>query len=771
PWVSMLKQHFNLTPADTPKNACEKIAQHVRQWDPKLDRLYPFLCHMLSVRIDGAADLSADEVKRETFEAMSHLIGSISLQAPVVMLFEDLHWIDDASREMLELAVTRIDKARVMLVMSHRPDYQPMWRTHAAFTQLNLGSLSDNDVTEIIRAVAGGVLPTELEQLIRVKAEGNPFFAEEITRALVEEGDVVRGNGHLQLARPAEQIRIPGTVEEVIGARVDRFGPQAKRVLQIAAVFGRQFRRAHLLRVLEGEDIDVAVQLDELERRGVIHRKSMLSGDEYRFGESLTQEVAYESLLLKERRQLHEHIAQVLEADEGEPSADRAVLLAHHYARGESRDKAVRALLLAAQGAEQLPSYQTAYDFYRKAWELVAAALSETTNPDEPLQRSATDVAIGLGRMAVLYNAAQDELTERAVRRGREIAQALGDARALSALSTYHGMLIMSGERQRFAEGLAIVEEGLAVAQRAGLTDNALNVSRGLAYSYMFDGRFALAQQTFDWVMRELEHSDHRERLSDLYLGGRFLQATMRYLCDDFDQAFTALRDVYDLAVRASNRTVQCGSAANLAWVYTLKGDYVSASEWAERSLEVAEAIGNVGGKRSAGCVLLIARTQLGQSVSPARYFALMETQMSAVGDFALKINLFIDALLGAGEVKRARRLAELVHAHAGGRLREAMCAVALGDVMQRMGSDHWNDAQRWYDQAVGLAEIIGARSTLAVAHLGAGGLALTRGDQIAGQRHLQAADSLCRTLGLGHYLPRVGHLLAQTDARAEAVA
>ncbi|HVN83841.1 MAG TPA: adenylate/guanylate cyclase domain-containing protein [Candidatus Binatia bacterium] len=771
PWISMLKQHFGLTHGDSNDSACEKVAQHVRRWDPDLNRLYPFLCHMLSVRVDAVADLSADEMTRQTFEAMSHLIGGISHQAPVVMLFEDLHWIDDASRDMLELAVTRIDKARVMLVMSHRPDYQPTWRTHAAFTQLNLRGLSDNDVRAIIRAVAGGVLPGELEQLIQIKAEGNPFFAEEITRALVEEGDVVRSNGHLQLARPAEQIRIPGTVEEVIGARVDRFGPQAKRVLQVAAVFGRQFRRSALLRVLDGEAIDVTGQLDELERRGVIHRKNMLSADEYRFGESLTQEVAYEGLLLKERRQLHERIAQALEAEPGEATSDRAALLAHHYARGESRGKAVGALLEAARRAEQLPSFQTAFDFYRQAWELVTTALNESTAPGEPLQRSATDVAIGLGRMAVLYNVAQDDVTEPAVRRGREIAESLGDPKVQSSLDTYYGMLIMSGERHRFAEGLAIVEQGLATAQRAGLTENALSVSRGLAYSYIFDGRFALAHQMFDWVMQQLEHSDHRERLSDLYLGGRFLQATMRFVCDDFDDAIVGLRNVYELAVRVSNRTVRCGSSANLAWVYCLKGDYVSAEEWAERSLEVAEAISNIGAKRGAGCVLLIARTQLGQPVSAARYVGLIETQLAAVGDFALKINLFVDALLSAGEIKRAWRLADLVHTHAGGRLREAMCEVALGDILQRAGADHWTDAQRWYDHAIGLAEIIGARSTLALGSLGAGTLALARGDHATAQRQLGRADRLCREVGLGHYLPRVEQALAQLNPRAEAVA
>src|SRR5207245_1681404 len=153
-------------------------------------------------------------------------------------------------------------------------------------------------------------------------------------------------------------------------ARLDRLGPPAKRVAQVAAVLGRQFHRGQLVRVLDGEGIDLERELAELESRGIFHRKSLLASDEYRFGESLTQEVAYEGLLLKQRRQLHERVALLLEAEPGEAGPERSALLAHHYARSDNRAKAMAALLRAAQDAEDLPSYRTAVDFYRRRWEL-----------------------------------------------------------------------------------------------------------------------------------------------------------------------------------------------------------------------------------------------------------------------------------------------------------------------------------------------------------------------------------------------------------------
>src|SRR5207247_613738 len=155
---------------------------------------------------------------------------------------------------------------------------------------------------------------------------------EEITRSLIEEGYLVANGGGRKLTRPVDEIRIPGTVQEVIAARLDRLGLPADH-------------RGQLARVLDGEGIDLERELAELESRGIFHRKSLLASDEYRFGESLTQEVAYEGLLLKQRRQLHERVALVLEAEPGEAGPERSALLAHHYARSDNRAKALAALL------------------------------------------------------------------------------------------------------------------------------------------------------------------------------------------------------------------------------------------------------------------------------------------------------------------------------------------------------------------------------------------------------------------------------------------
>src|SRR5262249_2763406 len=256
------------------------------------------------------------------------------------------------------------------------------------------------DVVAVIRAVAGDALPRKLEHVVVSKAGGSPFFAEELVRSLMEDGHLARGpSGTMMLTRRLEALPIPGTVQEVIAARLDALGSGAKRVVQVGAVLGRQFRGRQLAALLADEAVDVPNELAELERRGLVHRKTALSSDEFRFGESLTQLVAYEGLLLKQRRQLHERIGALLEAEPAERGLENATLLAHHYARSDNHGKAVETLLRAAHEAMEVPSYRAAAGYYRQAWQLAETILGE--REDGSNHRAALQGALGFARLEV----------------------------------------------------------------------------------------------------------------------------------------------------------------------------------------------------------------------------------------------------------------------------------------------------------------------------------------------------------------------------------
>jgi class 3 adenylate cyclase len=766
PFVAMLRQYFELEAGETEASACGKLERRLGKGAAELEDAYPLLCRVLSVPAELPADLPLDALKQETFEAIHKLVAAESKRAPVVMIVEDLHWIDELSQELLEMAVGRLARARVMILVSHRAEYRPVWRMGAALTQVTLRPLLDEQVMQINRALPRGALPAELERRILDKAEGSPFFAEEITRSLSEEGYLTRGDGGAQLTRPVEEILIPGSVREVIAARLDRLGAAAKRTAQFAAVLGRQFRRSELAQLLAPEAVDIDRELADLTRRGVIHRKTLFSSDdEYRFGESLTQEVAYDSLLLRQRRQLHERVAEFLEQGGGDPSLARPSLIAHHYALSDNRAKAVETLLRAAADAERLPSFRTALDLNRQAWEIAEAALRDRNGAEPRFRNWVVEATQGYTRLTVLYGASADADVERAAVRGRELALELGDRTSAARLRTYHGMLLTT-DPKRFDEGVALTEQAIEEAQHDSDTLYVVSASRALVVDYTLDGRFAEAQAKVEWVLAELERlGQDSSKPSDLYLATRWLQDGVRFDRDDFEPALRGCNETYALAVQAPNRTVQSGAASLLAQIHFGRGNYAESRQWAERSQSTAEAIGNTAGIHRGLALALAARAALGEPLNFARHAGTIEEGVAQGGNALLTIHVMVETLLGLGEIGWAEKLARLAAERAAGRLRVIFAALALGEVATRRGPAQWAEADRSFARALALADAIGLRSARALALIGRGRLALARNQLDDARTACRSARDLCAALGLHRYERIAETLLSQSDS------
>jgi class 3 adenylate cyclase/tetratricopeptide (TPR) repeat protein len=769
PFVALLRQYFDLTPNDSADSACDKVATRLGKSASIVDDAYPLLCRVLSVPAELPADLPLEALKQETFEAIGKLIYAESRRAPVVMILEDLHWIDEPSLELLEMAVARLMRARVLILVSHRSEFRPQWRTSAALTQVHLRPLLEDDVLAIVRSLAGGVLPNELEGRILAKAEGSPFFAEELTRSLSEEGFLTNGGGAVRLTRPVEEILIPGSVREVIAARLDRVRPTAKRVAQLAAVLGRQFRRSELTQLLAPEGIEVDSELGELTRRGVIHRKSLFSDDEYRFGESLTQEVAYDSLLLKQRRQLHGRVATLLEQGSFDPSLARPALIAHHYALSDDRAKAVETLLGAAGEAERLPSFRTALDLYRQAWELGEAALRDGVD-DARFRQWVMNATAGYARITVLYGSSADADAERAAVRARELALELGDAATASVQRVMHGMLL-TADPSRFAEGVEITEA--AVAEQRAQPDSPilLHTTRAVAWHALLDGRFAAARTTLDWLLRELEVQGQRDALTEVYVSSRWMREGVLFASDEFEAAFESATETYALAQRANNHTVQSGSASVLAQVHMVRGEYEQARRWAARSLEVAEQIGGAAGAQRGEALVLAARVALGEAVTLGSLAERLHDGVARGGNMLLSIQSVVEAYLGLGEIKRAERIARLAVERAGGRFREMMATASLADALVRQGPAAWGEAERVVDRASGLAEALGSRQVRVQTLLARARLALARDLSDDARRALSEARALGAAIGLTRYDRLIAVLLSQSDVGLSAAA
>jgi tetratricopeptide (TPR) repeat protein len=425
-------------------------------------------------------------------------------------------------------------------------------------------------------------------------------------------------------------------------------------------------------------------------------------------------------------------------------------------------------LLGAARDAERLPSYKTAGNFYREGWEIAEAAAGDRRDAPEAFQRLALQCGLGLCRMAAIYGAADLRIAEPVTLRAIEIAREVGDLELCAGLLSLLGNALSASGRARFAESLRLAEEAVAMAERANPGKYPMLVARGTAWIYLLDGRFEVASEACAQALAACERAGWRENLADAYFAAAFMANHHAFHSEPFDKAAAAMQATYDLAVEARNRTVQTGTSGSLAWMRFEQARYEEAESLAERSLTLAQAIGNVGGTRTAASILVLARIALGKA-PPSAAVELIEMDRTNPADFGLKGLLVAEALVALGETHRAEVLADLAYRYAGGRLRELWASLGLGYVKRALGPSGRKEAEEWAARAVALASEIGSRWGLAAASLASGELAAERGDPSAARAQLERAISVGREIDVHRIVARAEQALARLGNEEES--
>jgi tetratricopeptide (TPR) repeat protein len=324
-----------------------------------------------------------------------------------------------------------------------------------------------------------------------------------------------------------------------------------------------------------------------------------------------------------------------------------------------------------------------------------------------------------------------------------------------------HGLIISGRGPDAFPAGQALIEQGLAIAERAGLQLTAIRIARALAWNYLFDGRFDDARVRIEGVLADFERLGTEGKQRDIFLGALFMRDRIAFHSDEIEQALPAARRTYEAAIVHPNRTVQSGSSVTLALVHLTRGEYALAREWADRALEIARAIGSVSHLRSASALSILAHHELDEPTSADRHFEVLENP-PLMGLETLDCQVICEALLTSGEIKRAEQCAERSYHNAGGRLRELGCAIALGAVLIRLGPARWTEAERWLDRAHTLAQAIGSRSGLAATTLARAELAQATGNAEAAIRHAEVARAAYAAIGFRRDHGRAERLLAE---------
>ena len=370
PVVELLKRGFRIVEGDLEDAIRDKVDRGLSSLgaDP---RSAAFLLSLLGVHTDDPAmrGLAAEARRRFTFEALRGLTIAGSARRPIVFAVEDLHWIDPASQDFLRYLAENSTRAAVLILVTHRPGYLAPWTERSYFSQIALTPLSEGESERVVESVLGvQSLPAAVKAMVCQKAEGNPFYLEEVTRAFLDTGILVRAEDGYVLGRPVTPQDVPDTVQGVIMARIDRLADTRKRTIQTASVIGREFG-AHLL----GRIADIQGRLEdslaELRALEFIYEKTLFPDLEYVFKHALVQDVAYGSLLKPRRRTLHELVGRAIEELYADRLDEHVAELAHHFAQGEVWPKAFEYARRGGDRARAIFANREAIHFYTQALE------------------------------------------------------------------------------------------------------------------------------------------------------------------------------------------------------------------------------------------------------------------------------------------------------------------------------------------------------------------------------------------------------------------
>ncbi len=421
PTIELLHGYFRITSDDDVRTRREKVNGKVLTLDRSLEDTLPYLFVLLGI-IEGddpLAQMDGEVRRRRTLDAIKRILLRESMNQPLMVIFEDLHWIDEETQGFLNLLAESIGTAKILLLVNYRPEYSHQWNSKTYYIQLRLDPLGKESAEEMLSALLGdGTELAPLKRLIVEKTEGNPFFMEETVQVLFDENALVRDGGAVKLTRSLAALKIPPTVQAILAARIDRLPQDAKDLLQTLAVIGREFPLSLIRAVVSIPDDETRRLLDVLQLGEFIYEQPAIGDSEYTFKHALTLEVSYNSALMERRRQLHGRIGAALERLYANSIDDYLDELAHHYSRSGNSAKALDYLESAGLRAVRRLAYGEAMRNLTAALELLERTPS---SPERDRREFALQTSLGPALMATKGWAAPE--TERAYLRAERLAE------------------------------------------------------------------------------------------------------------------------------------------------------------------------------------------------------------------------------------------------------------------------------------------------------------------------------------------------------------
>jgi class 3 adenylate cyclase/tetratricopeptide (TPR) repeat protein len=752
PVIDLLKGYFKIGDRDDHREMRDKVLGRVLGLDRALEPVLAPLLALLDVPVQDPAwqNLEPAQRRQRTLEAVKRLLLRESQVQPLLVVFEDLHWIDEETQALLDSLVDSLGFTRVLLLVNYRPEYQHRWASKTIYSQLRLGSLPVESAAELLGALLGpdpGLAPL-MQMLVK---RGNPFFLEETVRTLVETGALAGERGVYRLTRPVETLQIPATVQAILAARIDRLSAGDKRLLQAASVVGKDVAFALLHAIAELPDEELRRSLAQLQTAEFLYEARLFPDLEYTFKHALTHEVAYGSVLQERRRALHARIVVALEQLHETRLDEHVEALAHHAFLGEVWDKAVRYLRRAGARASGRSASREAVMYLERA-------LTALRHVPDSASVAATDIDVRLELRNALLPLGDYQAMFAHLHAAEEFASAIGDDRRLGWVLAYlTNCFTAAGDQD---EAIARGRRALALGTAVG--DDGLGVMATffLGLRALCSGSLAEAAQLFHQVTTTLAGARAAERFGEPGPPAQFAQAFLGWTLAElgrFDDAIAVGEESLRVARAVDQPFTLMHGYFGAGIPYLTGGDFGRAIPPLEQGFALGRATEQHLwlGEIAADLGLAYARAGRIDDAMPVLEFALKEAAMMGLRYWYSRQHAQVgEAYLLAGQHDEAARLAA-VALDAARTLKQRgqeAAALWLSAEIARCALDA-ERAEGDFQHAMALASEIGSRPLIAHCHLGLGKLYRRTGKREQAQEHLTTATTMYREMGMMYWL------------------
>ena len=584
PVLDLLHGYFKISGDDDARARREKIGGKVLMLDRAQEDTLPYLFALLGIveGDDPLAQMDGQVKKRRTLDAIKRILLRESLNQPLIVIFEDLHWIDEETQALLNLLADSIANAKILLLVNYRPEYSHQWNSKTYYTQLRLDPLGKESAAEMLTALLGdGAGMAPLKRLIIEKTEGNPFFMEETVQVLLDEGALVRDTAAIKVTKPLNELKIPPTVQGILAARIDRLPAAEKELLQTLAVIGKDFPLALVREITKKPDDDLNKMLSDLQLAEFIYEQPAVGDVEYTFKHALTHDVAYNSVLIERRKLLHERIGSAMEASFPQSIDDHLSQLAYHYGRSANVRKALDYLLLAGRQAHQRLAHGEAIAHLNAALQLL-----KSLPEDDEHRREEASLQITFAEAAAAARGLADDEMGAAFARARDLCTQLGETRR--TFRVLLGLRFFYNFKSQWQKDLETSQQLVALAEREPSPARLLWANSALGESLEYQGRHRDARAHLEKAVALIpaiaEYSVFPvadPRITALDVLGEILW------CLGFpDQALERCREALTLARNLGRPFPLCSAYSGVCTVCRYRGE-VSALEEAANEMRV----------------------------------------------------------------------------------------------------------------------------------------------------------------------------------------